>query len=53
VLVVERRLILKEEVHLRRIRTRETQSVAIVTRSQDVVVTRSEHHTPPIAEPHR
>jgi uncharacterized protein (TIGR02271 family) len=52
VLVVERRLILKEEVHLRRVRIKETHSVAIVTRSQDAVVTRSEKHPLPPAETH-
>jgi uncharacterized protein (TIGR02271 family) len=46
VLVVERRLVLKEEVHLRRIRVRETHAASVVTRTQDVVVARSELHPP-------
>ena len=51
VLVIERRLILKEEVHMRRVQVRETHSATIVTRSHDVVVTRSEQHPAPLAEP--
>jgi stress response protein YsnF len=51
VLVIERRLILKEEVRLRRVRIRETHAATVVTRSQDVVVTRSEQQPPPPAEP--
>jgi stress response protein YsnF len=51
VLVIERRLILKEEVRLRRVRIRETHAATVVTRSQDVVVTRNEPHPPPPAEP--
>ena len=51
VLVIERRLILKEEVHLRRVRVRQTHAATVVTRSQDVVVTRSEQHPPPPAQP--
>jgi stress response protein YsnF len=51
VLVIERRLILKEEVHLRRARIRQTHAATVVTRSQDVVVTRSEQHPPQPAEP--
>ena len=50
VLVIERRLILKEEVRLRRVRVVQTHAATVVTRTQDVVVTRSELH-PPQAEP--
>jgi stress response protein YsnF len=46
VLVIERRLVLKEEVHLRRVRVRETHAASVVTRTQDVVVTRSESQPP-------
>jgi stress response protein YsnF len=42
VLFVERRLILKEEVHLRRVRVQETHTAKVITRSQDVIVTRTE-----------
>jgi len=50
VLVIERRLVLKEEVHLRRVRVRETHAASIVTRRQDVTVTRNEQHPaqPPV-----
>jgi uncharacterized protein (TIGR02271 family) len=41
VLVIQRQLILKEEVHLRRIRVRQTHATTVTTRGQDVVVTRS------------
>jgi uncharacterized protein (TIGR02271 family) len=51
VLVIERRLILKEEVHLRRVRVRETHAASVMTRTQDVVVTRSEDQ-PPSATDH-
>ncbi len=50
VIVVERRLILREEVHLRRVRVRETYAATVVTRTQDVVVTRSEQHPAPSAQ---
>ncbi len=40
VLVIERRLVLKEEVHVRRVTVRESHVEAVVTRSQDVAVTR-------------
>ena len=46
VLVIERRLVLKEEVHLRRVRVVETHEATVATRSQDVVVTRDEQHPP-------
>jgi uncharacterized protein (TIGR02271 family) len=46
VLVIERRLVLKEEVHLRRLRVRQSHAATVVTRHQDVIVTRSELHPP-------
>ena len=51
VLVIERRLVLKEEVHLRRVRVLETHEATVATRSQDVVVTRDEQHPPSPAAP--
>jgi uncharacterized protein (TIGR02271 family) len=51
VLVITRRLVLKEEVHLRRVRVKEKHAATVVTRTQDVVVTRSELHPAPPAEP--
>ena len=51
VLVIERRLFLKEEVHLRRVRVVDTHTATIVTRSQDVVVTRVDEHTRPAGDP--
>ncbi len=51
VLVIERRLILKEEVHLRRVRVRQAHSATVVTRTQDVIVTRSGQHPAPKTEP--
>ncbi len=51
VLVIERRLILKEEVHIRRITVREAHVETVVTRAQDVVVTRYEHDPRKPAEP--
>jgi stress response protein YsnF len=41
VLVVERRLVLKEEVHLRRVRTTERHVETVALREQDVSVTRT------------
>lgn len=40
VLVIERRLVLKEEVHVRRVTVRETHVQAVTTRAQEVAVTR-------------
>ena len=42
VLVVERRLVLKEEVHLRRVRTTERHVETVALRDQDVSVTRTD-----------
>ena len=49
VIVVERRLMLKEEVHIRRVRTTEQHRETIVIREQEAVITRT-----PVAatEPH-
>ena len=41
VVVVERRLVLKEEVHLRRVRTTERHTETVALREQDVAVTRT------------
>ncbi|WP_419757517.1 YsnF/AvaK domain-containing protein [Acidisoma sp.] len=51
VLVIERRLVLKEEVHLRRVRVQETHTATVVTRSQDVAITRTEPQSPVQARP--
>jgi stress response protein YsnF len=40
VLVVERRLVLKEEVHIRRVRTTERHKEMVMLRYQEAVVTR-------------
>ena len=40
ILVVERRLVLKEEVHIRRVRTTEHHKEAVMLRYQEAVVTR-------------
>ena len=42
VVVVERRLVLKEEVHIRRVRTTERHRETVVLREQEAVVTRTE-----------
>ena len=41
VVVVERRLLLKEEVHIRRVRVTEQHCETVVLREQDVVITRA------------
>ncbi len=46
VLVIERRLVLKEEVHVRRVTVRETHVEAVTTRAQEVAVTRSGRPAP-------
>jgi hypothetical protein len=40
-LVVERRLMLKEEIHIKRVRTTERHQEKVTLRSQEAVVTRS------------
>jgi uncharacterized protein (TIGR02271 family) len=42
VLVVERRLVLKEEIHIRRVRTTERHKETVTLRYQEAVVTRDE-----------
>jgi stress response protein YsnF len=42
IVVVERRLVLKEEVRIRRVRTKEQHQETVVLRQQEVVVTREE-----------
>lgn len=42
IVVIERRLVLKEEVHLRRVRVTEQYLQTVTVREQDAVVTRSE-----------
>jgi uncharacterized protein (TIGR02271 family) len=43
VLFVERRLMLKEEIHIRRVRTTEHQQEKVMLRHQEAVVSRSQH----------
>jgi uncharacterized protein (TIGR02271 family) len=42
IVVVERRLILKEEIHIRQLRTTERHRETVVLREQDAVITRGE-----------
>ncbi len=42
VVVIERRLVLKEEIHIRRLRTTERHRETVVLREQDAVITRVE-----------
>lgn len=42
VVVVERRLVLKEEVHIRRLRSTERHQEVVTLRTQDAVITRTE-----------
>lgn len=42
VVVVERRLVLKEEIHIRRVRSTERHQEAVTLRTQDAVITRTE-----------
>ena len=42
IVVVERRLVLKEEVRLRRVRVTEQHRETVVLREQDAVITRTE-----------
>ena len=45
IIVVERRLILKEEVHIRRLHVSERHQEAVVLRKQEAVITRMEPHS--------
>ena len=49
IVVVERRLVLKEEVHIRRVRSSRPHSQTVTLRQQDVVVTRTEIDAGPAA----
>ena len=42
VVVVERRLVLKEEIHIRRLRSTDRHQEAVTLRTQDAVITRTE-----------
>jgi stress response protein YsnF len=42
IIVVERQLILKEEIHIRQLRTTERHRETVVLREQDAVITRGE-----------
>ena len=50
IVVVERRLILKAEVHVRRVRTTEHHRETVVLRDQDAVITRTEAGEPEAAD---
>jgi uncharacterized protein (TIGR02271 family) len=43
-IVIERRLILKEEVHIRRIHVSERHQEAVILRKQEAVITRTDPH---------
>jgi uncharacterized protein (TIGR02271 family) len=47
VVVVERRLVLKEEIHIRRVRSTEHHRESVVLRKQDAVITRAEAELQP------
>ena len=49
-IVIERRLILKEEVHIRRLHFAEPHQEAVVLRKQEAVITRIESHDPQLQE---
>jgi uncharacterized protein (TIGR02271 family) len=49
-LVIARRLILKEEVHIRRLHVSERHQEAVVLRKQEAVITRIEPHGPQLQE---
>ena len=49
-LVIARRLILKEEVHIRRLHVSERHQEALVLRKQEAVITRIEPHDPQLQE---
>ena len=54
IVVVERRLVLKEEVRVRRVSTKEQHQETVVLRQQEAVVTREEAgQSVPIAPPHQ
>ena len=49
-LVIERRLILKEEIHIRRLHVAERHQEAVVLRKQEAVITRIEPHDSQLQE---
>jgi stress response protein YsnF len=49
--VIERRLVLKEEVHIRRIRETQNYQQRVVLRRQEAVITRSPEDNNPNAAP--
>jgi stress response protein YsnF len=49
-IVIERRLILKEEVHIRRLHVSERHQEAVVLRKQEAVITRIEPHDSQLQE---
>jgi stress response protein YsnF len=53
IIVVERRLILKEEIHIRRVRQTERHRESVTMRTQDAVVTRIEAGMPKDGETRR
>lgn len=50
-IVIHRRLVLKEEVHLRRVMVDDLHQETVVLRSQDAVISRIPAGTPPDGEP--
>jgi hypothetical protein len=46
--VVERRLMLKEELHIKRVRTTEQHGESVILRRQEAVVTRTPIDTPDV-----
>ncbi len=53
VVVIERRLVLKEEIHIRRVRSTEHHRESVVLRKQDAVITRAEAGLQPDGEGRR
>ncbi len=53
IVVVERRLILKEEVRIRRVRVSERHRESVMVREQDAVITRAEATTPAVLDDRR
>jgi hypothetical protein len=49
--VVERRLMLKEELHIKRVRTTEQHQETVMLRRQEAVVTRTPIDTPDVNTP--
>jgi uncharacterized protein (TIGR02271 family) len=49
-LIIERRLILKEEIYIRRLHVAERHQETVVLRKQEAVITRIESHDPQVQE---